>query len=366
MKIAVLGFTKAKYMTYMHFYLNQIDQKKDEVHLIYWLRDHNPDSELPEGVIGHAFDCPMSDAIPLTKKLPKIFKFGEFAKKKIKEITPDFLIVLHSTTGISIYNLLNGKYKKKYIFDYRDVTYERKSFYRKMVGKIVKNSALCFTSSDGFRKFLPENATILNSHNISNTEFHDEARKLYSPEKHTPIRIAFWGLIRNQKINEALIERLADDPRFEIHYYGRAQGGMLTLMVESQEKYNNVFFHGEYAPTDRMAMAQNTDIIHNMFDNSDKTMPIAMSNKYYDGPLFLLPQLCTKSSHMGKLCTKAGIGFECDPADADFADKVYEYYMELDAEKLADNCEKELARVLAEVEFGNRKIKEVLQNAETK
>ena len=134
-------------------------------------------------------------------------------------------------------------------------------------------------------------------------------------------------------------------------------------MEESQEKYSNVFFHGEYAPTDRLQVAQNTDIIHNMFDNSDKTMPIAMSNKYYDGPLFFLPQLCTKSSYMGKLCTKAGIGFECDPADENFADKVYEYYMTLDAENFTDCCEKELARVLVEVEIGNQKIKEVLQNA---
>ena len=363
MKIAVLGFTKVKYMTYMHFYLNQIDLGKNEVHLIYWLRDHNPDSEIPEGVTGHAFDCPMSDAIPLTKKLPKIFRFGEFAKKKIKEINPDFLIVLHSTTAISIYSLLNGKYKKRYIFDYRDVTYEGKSFYRKMVGRIVKNSALCFTSSDGFRKFLPEDATILNSHNISNTEFHDEAKVAYSPEKHTPIRIAFWGLIRNRKVNEGIIEKLGNDPRFELHYYGRAQGGILTLMEESQEKYSNVFFHGEYAPTDRMQMAQNTDIIHNMYNVTDKTSHIAMGNKYYDGPLFLLPQLCTRGSHMGKLCTKAGIGFECDPADEDFADKVYEYYMGLDAEIFANNCEKELCRVLDEVEKGNRMIKEALGNA---
>lgn len=363
MKIAVLGFTKVKYMTYMHFYLNLIDMSQNDVHLIYWLRDHNPDSELPKGVTGHAFDCPMSDAIPLIKKLPKILKYGSFAKKKIREIKPDFLIVLHSTTGISIYSLLKGKYKKKYIFDYRDVTYERKMFYMKMVGKVVENSVLCFTSSDGFRKFLPENATILNSHNISNTEFHSEAKEAYSSEKHTPVRIAFWGLIRNRKINEDMIERLGDDPRFEIHYYGRAQGTMLTLMEESVTKYNNVFFHGEYAPTDRMKMAKNTDIIHNMYNVTDKTSHIAMGNKYYDGPLFYLPQICTKGSHMGALCTKYGIGLECDPADEDFADKIYDYYMNLDGGVFKENCEKEFSRVMDEVKFGSEKIKEVLHNA---
>lgn len=363
MKIAVLGFTKIKYLTYMHFYLNQIDMSQDDVHLIYWLRDHNPDSALPIGVTGHAFDCPMSDAIPLTKKLPKILKYGNFAKKIIKDIKPDFLIVLHSTTGISIYSLLKGKYKKKYIFDYRDVTYERKSFYKKMVGKIVDNSALCFTSSDGFRRFLPKDATILNSHNISNIEFHEAAEKQYSAEKSTPIRVSFWGLIRNRAINQVMIDRLGGDERFELHYYGRAQGAMLEFLNESTEKYKNVFFHGEYAPTDRMEMAKNTDIIHNLYNITDKTSHIAMGNKYYDGPLFYLPQLCTKGSLMGSLCTKYGIGFECDPADDDFADKVYEYYMSLDCNTFKENCEKEFIRVMNEVEIGNTKIKEVIENA---
>ena len=362
MKIAVVGFSKIKYMTYIHFYLNQIDMGQNEVHLIYWLRDHNPDSELPIGVTGHAFDCPMSDAIPLTKKLPKILKYGSFAKKKIKQIKPDFLIVLHSTTGITIYNLLKGKYKKKYIFDYRDVTYESKLFYRKAVSKIVKNSVLCFTSSDGFRKYLPENTTILNSHNISNTEFHEESKELYSVKKNFPIRISFWGLIRNRKINEDIIEKLGNDPRFELHYYGRAQGAMLEFLEGCTKKYSNVNFHGEYSPTDRFQIAQNTDIIHNMYNATDKTSHIAMGNKYYDGPLFLLPQLCTKGSQMGALCTKYGIGLECDPANDDFADRVYEYYMNLDKETFKQNCEKEFLRVKDEVKAGGEKIKEVLQN----
>ncbi len=362
MKIAILGFTKVKYMTYMHFYLNQIDMSQNEVHLIYWLRDHNPDAELPAGVKGHAFDYTMSDAVPLRKKLPGILKYSTFAKKTLKEINPDFLIVLHSTTGISIYNLLGGKYKNKYIFDYRDATYERNVLYRKMVGKLVDNSVLCFTSSDGFRRFLPETAAILNSHNISNIEFARISRENYREEKNTPVRIAFWGLIRNTTFNRRLIEKLGNDSRFELHYYGRAQGSMLELLEESVKRYDNVCFHGEYAPTDRIEMAKNTDIIHNMFDNSDKSMPVAMSNKYYDGPLFLLPQLCTKGSHMGSLCTKYGIGLECDPSDADFADQIYSYYVNLDKKEFLSNCNKELERVLGEVEYGNKKIKEVLEN----
>ncbi|MBE6598931.1 MAG: glycosyltransferase family 4 protein [Ruminococcaceae bacterium] len=347
----------------MHFYLNQIDPEKDEVHLVYWLRDHTPDAELPKGVEGHAFDYPMADNLPLKKKIPGIMKYGRFAKKVIREEKPDFLIVLHSTTGISIYNLLNGKYKGRYIFDYRDVTYEKMGFYRKMVGKIVENSVLSFTSSRGFRKYLPDSPKLLDSHNISNIEFHEEMKQYLPREKHTPIRISFWGLIRNVEINEQIIKRLGGDDRFELHYYGRAQGRILSLMEEGTAKYSNIRFHGEYKPSDRIEMARNTDIIHNMYNKTEKTSHIAMGNKYYDGLLFSLPQLCTEESLMGQLCTQNGIGLECDPYADDFNDKIFDYYTSLDEESLAENCSKELRRVLCEVEYGNEKMNEAFENA---
>ena len=88
-----------------------------------------------------------------------------------------------------------------------------------------------------------------------------------------------------------------------------------------------------------------------------------MGNKYYDGVLFRLPQLCTKGSQMGSLCTKYGIGLECDPADENFLDEVYKYYTELDEAALSTACDKELERVLSEVALGEERIKEVLKNA---
>ena len=73
--------------------------------------------------------------------------------------------------------------------------------------------------------------------------------------------------------------------------------GMLSMLEEAMKTYDNVFFHGEYSAADRLNMAKNTDIIHNLYDKTDKTSHIAMGNKYYDGPLFSLPQLCTTDSY---------------------------------------------------------------------
>lgn len=360
MKIAILGFTKVKYMPYMHFYLDQIDTHKHEVHVIYWQRDRQPDVSLPEGVTGHAFDRPMSDAMPLRKKLPGILGYGSFARKKLGQLQPDFLVVMHSTTAITVYPWLMGKYKNRYIFDYRDVTYEGNKLYRGAVANIVNYSALSFTSSDGFRKFLPDTPKLLTSHNLLGSLL--EKRQPTAKPPHTPIRVSFWGLLRHQKVNRAMIDRLGGDQRFELHYYGRAQGAMLEMVERSAEKYPNVFFHGEYRPGDIPELAEQTDLLHNIYDNHDRTMPVAMANKYYEGVMFQIPLLSSEGSLMGNLCKEKGIGLACDPEDADFADKLYLYYANLDRKRFSADCNREMDRILREVETGNRRIREVLDS----
>ena len=359
MKIAILGFTKVKYMPYLHFYLDQIDPEEHEVHLIYWQRDDKPDADLPQGVTGHGYAHSMSDAQPLRKKVPGLLGYSRFAGKKLKQLKPDFLVVLHSTTAVCVYPQLVGKYKGRYIFDFRDVTYEGMGFYRQAVANIVEKSALSFTSSDGFRKFLPDSPKLLTSHNLLSSLL--QQRAFGMKPKHTPIRVSFWGLLRHQKVNQAIIEKLGNDPRFELHYYGRAQGAMLQMVEKAAKTCPNVFFHGEYTAQDRPGMAANTDLVHNIYGDADKTAAIAMGNKYYDGLLFCLPQLCDPNSLMGSLCAEKGIGLACDPMAEDFADQLYDYYVNLNGAEFSANCGKELQRILREVEEGNKAIRTAIQ-----
>ena len=363
MKIAILGFTKVSYMPYLHFYLGQINQTENDVSLIYWKRDEKEDAPVPNGVSAYAFCESMSDALPLWKKLPKFYGYRRFAIKALKKIKPDFVIVLHSTTGITVLDYIKKKYAKKYIFDYRDVTYESNSVYRKMVASLAENSALTFTSSDGFRKFLPSLPNVLTSHNITR-DILDVREELRAKKKSSDkVRIGFWGLLRSYDVNLKMIEAFGDDERFELHYYGRAQGKMLALMDESVKKYSNVFFHGEYKPKDRAKFAWNTDLIHNLYDNNDRTMRHAMANKYYDGISFFLPQLCSRGTFMAEAAVSAGIGLSCDVFSKSFADEVYGYFNSLEREDFCASCDIELERIMVQVEDGESKIKEVLDNA---
>ena len=165
------------------------------------------------------------------------------------------------------------------------------------------------------------------------------------------IRIAFWGFIRHEEINRELIKKIAADSRFEFHYYGREQQVALNLKSYAKEiDAVNVFFHGEYKPEDRYEFVRNTDIIHNIY--KDANMMLAMGNKYYDAAIFYIPLISMKDSFMAETAGRAGIGFDVDPYENNFTDKLFDLYSRFDREEFNKNCDIELERVLGEYNSG--------------
>lgn len=349
-KILFLGFTKIKYMPYMNFYLDKIDKADHEVYILYWNRDlQSEDLTKYQGCTFYEFKCYQEDDVSKFSKIKSFTKYRKFAKKLLINENFDFLFVLHSLTGVMVADVLKKRYRDKYIFDYRDSTYEGFAPFKKIVGDLVKSSRCTFVSSDGFRKFLPdsESRKIFTSHNllVDSLNYRDE-KKLYG-FPFDKIRIAFWGFIRHEKINREMIRKIAKDNRFELHYYGREQQIAQNLKAYAKDLCaENVFFHGEYKPEDRYEFVRNTDLIHNIY-NDGNTM-LAMGNKYYDGIIFYIPQLCFEGSFMAQKAEKAGVGLSCNPYDTDFTEKVYKYFQETDRSEFAFCCDSELQTILNE------------------
>ena len=353
MKILILGFAKIKYMPYMNFYLDNIDRKSNEIHLGYWNRDLKEENTTNlEGIKLHEFSFYQQDETAKIAKINSFLKYRKFALNLIKEISPDFIIVLHTLPGILIGKLLAKNYKNKYIFDYRDSTYEKFPPFQKKVKRLARNSKATFVSSDAFRLFLPQDKEeIYTSHNILEDSLSHRNEKEMSGVDSDKIRIAFWGFIRHEEINRSIIQKIAADTRFELHYYGREQQTALNLKKYAKEiNAENVCFHGEYVPQDRYEFVKATDIIHNVY--YDANMMLAMGNKYYDGIIFRIPQICMEGSFMGQQSEKCGVGFCCDPYKDDFTEKLYQWYTNIDREKFKRNCDRELSRVLKEYDFG--------------
>ena len=367
MKILVMGFTKIKYMPYMNFYLENIDPNKNQVHILYWNRDLQDENiEKYSNCILHEFRCYQEDDVSKISKIKKFIRYRRYAKRLIKQESFDFIFVLHSLTGVLIADVLKKKYSGKYIFDYRDSTYEAFSPFQKTIGKIVENSVATFVSSDAFRRFLPEQCAskIYTSHNLLLDSLSHRNEKKDNGISSDKIRIAFWGFIRHEEINKEIICKIAADSRFELHYYGREQQVAWNLKAYAAElNAKNVFFHGEYTPEQRYEFVRQTDIIHNIYCDANTTL--AMGNKYYDGIIFKIPQLCMTNSFMAQKVTEYDIGFECTPSDQNFTDKIYDYYTGIDLDKFEHNCDIELQRVLCKYAAGKAIIQSSLSRCET-
>lgn len=352
MKILLLECCKIKYAPYINFYLENLDRQKHELSLLYWNRDLKPeDLSAYEGIRLYEFKFYQEDDIAKTRKIKGFFKFREYVKEVFKQNDFDFVIVFNSFLSILFFNILTKQFKSKYILDYRDSSYESITLYKKLLKIIVNYSFATFVSSDAFRRFLPKSDKIYTSHNILSDSLKHRDEKLNHNIESDKIRVSFWGMIRHEDINKTIINRFKKDDRFELHYYGREQQIALNLKKYVKEvNATNVFFHGEYKAEQRYEFVRNTDLIHNLY--LDNNTMLAMGNKYYDGIIFRVPQLCITGSFMGELVNKNNIGFECNPEDDNFTNLVYDYYVNINKTEFYDFCDKELKRVLIEYEEG--------------
>ena len=267
MKVALIGFTKIKYMPYLVGYVQA--EAPARLDLIYWDRDGTPDAEAPARIAhSYRFHDPMSDEQPMREKLLHFIKYRRFALNILRSNHYDRLIILHSTPGLTILDYLLRRYRDAYILDYRDISHENLGFYRKLIAKLANGAATVFVSSDAFRAYLPKTANIHTMHNLSPDALeHREVRRAQGRER-AVLRIRFWGMIRHLEANVELISRLGNDKRFELHYHGRDQGTAMEMHKFCEDNgINNVYFHGEYAPVERFSFAAETDLVDNIYNN---------------------------------------------------------------------------------------------------
>lgn len=345
MKVLLLGFVRIAHMPYMYDYVSLLSGDH-ELHLISWNRNGKEDAPAPEGVRrSFVFEDHIEDADPIQKKLPHFARFRKFALEIIESEKYDRIVVLHSTPGITILDQLSGRYRGKYVLDYRDVSHENLGLYRRLILKLSQNAGLVLASSPSYLKYLRNEGGVFLKHNLLKASFEQRDSGAFRCSG-APIRVRYWGMIRHEHANRALIDALGGDERFELHYNGREEEVAVRLKrYVAQRGYRNVFFHGAYYSDERVEFASETDIVHNVYENDFVTVG-AMGNKYYDALQFQLPQICTKGSIMGDEVEAKGLGLAVDYESDSLADAIAKYYKGIDPVALSASCAKELASVL--------------------
>ncbi|MBQ4528074.1 MAG: hypothetical protein II998_08375 [Clostridia bacterium] len=342
--IALVFCGDLKYCPYLTRYTKLLDENKSEYEVLFWNRGayeldlsenyayYGSASDLSKGKIAKLFD---------------FFGFRKWLKKRIKSKKYDKLIILSTLSGVLIWDVLK-KYKDKYIFDVRDYSFEHISLFAKAEKRIVENSVFTAISSEGFKSFLPKSDKYVLAHNFNPEEAKRESHSFKKNETE-PLNVVWNGAMRFFAHQKFIIDALKNDSRFQLVYHGAGPE------LEQYEKYakdegiKNITFTGVYDNKDKPSLLANAHILNNSYgygrpDVAEKELENAVSNRFYDGLIYHIPQFTESVGHKKNLVEKSGVGTGLK-TDENFADRLYEYYMSISKEDFDKACTEALAKI---------------------
>lgn len=327
--IGILGFGSLRYMQYLDKYTDILDKYNVEYEVLYWKREKNDDDIKFKGK-AIPFDSPIDSSKPFYKKISGFLKYSFFMKKTIKQKKYNKLIVLTSQAAIPLYMLLTKKYTNRYIYDYRDVTKERFSFYKKMVLRLIEKSFFTAISSLGFKSILGESKKLIMSHNCSKIELTPKNRI-----GENIINISFWGIVRYKEYNKKICDIFGNDDRFHLTYHGSGAYKELKQYC-NEKKYKNISFTGEYKRTQIFDFAQGTDIVHSAYPACAVMTP-AVPVKTYEAMRYLKPILVGKGSYLCDYLKEYDVCYPIDVESNNLAEEILNWYENLDLTKMKEN-----------------------------
>jgi len=292
---------------------------------------------------------------PFYKKIRFFVKYVLFLRRCIKINGYDRLIVLTTQSAVPIYDILRRKYREKYIFDFRDLTKENSSqVYKKVVQRIIDDSFCTMMSSIGFvKKINPHRMEKIQI--VHNTQLAQKSMVTTKIEKNTAkIRIGFWGIIRQIEHNKKFCDRFGADPRFELFFHGTGEYEKLQEYCK-MKKYNNVFFTGTYNQTEIPKFANQTDVLHCIYENDIEQQP-AMPVKAYDAIKYRLPVLISKNSQVANFFKGTSGALAVNLGDNRIADKVYNWFHNLKTTQVENDFKRLENKVLMDDLLFNEKV----------
>ncbi|MBM6690689.1 hypothetical protein H9X75_06345 [Fusobacterium mortiferum] len=334
-KIAIIVPANLFRAPYINYYKN-IFEKKYKVDLISW----NKEGVKEEGI---QFDKVIGNRVGVLKKIFYYIKFKKFIINYLRRERYDYIVVHTIQLGIFLEKFLLKEYKEKYICDIRDYTKMIKL--RKRLEKLLKNSKYNFISSEGFKKWLPQNYKYYISHNLDMDVFKslEIKSKLEKKEKYI---ISTIGTLRDEKVLLQLIKNLKNNSKYEIRCYG---DGLSEKRVNILKK-NKIYFHGKYIKEEEINFYQESDIINILLSDNINSRTL-MPNRFYISLLTGKIMLAYSDTLVGEIIKKYYLGVVIDRKTRDnYAEIIEEYMKSFLYEKFLENKIKYIKKVCLEQE----------------
>lgn len=346
MKIGIIGFGERNFIPYVEVYENELKKANIQYECIFW--DRFNDSLVSKNSNEYTVHVRCEPGISKFKKIIPMLKFKQQIEKILRKEHYTHIIVLTTLPGVLIHKILLKQYADKYILDIRDYSYEKYSWYKKIVEKLIANSYFTAISSNGFKAFLPQSNKIITCHNIgSDFPKEKEGVDLKNKEK---ITIGFVGGIRYFEENCKLINVFANNPKYQLAYIGRKN---LDCDLEAYCKRNNiknVLFQGDFNNADKPEIYKGIDFINSVYGNGSLEVTTLLPNRLYDGILFKKPVLASKGTYLGKIVDeyKLGIVVDINEQNKKFIEIVNTYINNFDKVAFVKKCQKFQERILLE------------------
>jgi hypothetical protein len=193
---------------------------------------------------------------------------------------------------------------------------------------------------------LPEHDYVI-AHNFNRCDIVDG--KKYERAK-AKISFVWNGVVRFFEFQKMYLDALRNDECFEIVYYGDGPELELFRNYCKTHDFINVRFMGAYDNKDKEMLLSDAAVLNNCYGDNRQAgnkVKYAVSNRFYDGMIYHIPQLVEPEGYKTEWATKAGIGVGI-AADSSFADKLYKYYKSIDAARFDAACNNTLKTVLLE------------------
>lgn len=329
-----------KYCPYLSRYTERLEKQKISYRVLFWNRG-NFELKMPFNYV--YYDSPSAENLDKIKKLKDFMGFRKWILQQLKKYPSDGLILLSTLTGVLIFDKLK-KYSKKYIFDIRDYSYENLEIFRKIEKKIIERSAFTAISSKGFKSFLPEHDYVI-AHNFNRNEMIDTPVFI---KRNIPIKLVWNGTVRFFDFQKKYIDALKNDSRFIMIYHGTGTDLEIYKSYCKDNNINNVVFTGVYENKDKYKLLADADILNNSYGGRDgDQLRYAISNRFYDGVIYHIPQLVEPDGYKAAVTQENGIGIALEASDS-FADELYAYYNKIEPTQFDKACKFVLKRILEE------------------
>lgn len=353
--VGIILYGSFELAPYAKKYMNILENAKIPYDLIGWRREEKAqyfgeNVYVYEGKAAKRYSSPFAKIMPATG-------YRRYVKKLLKKKKYDSLIILTTQTALILCDVLLTRYRNKFIFDYRDKSYEYVKPYGMLVNAVIKASRETVISSEWFKNNLTDKKEYILAHNFQEDFLKYRKKACVKRKDGEKIRVGYIGALRSFDYHKHLIDCFGNDRRFEFHICGC--GDDVEKLRAYARNFDNIFVHGVYLEEDKYSIIENFDIMCYNYPYS-YVNDGAVANKYYDALIMKKPMFVNPKTLLGAFIERENLGVGVDEESLDISGKIYDWYKNFDTFEFSKKCDFYMDKYIAEDKLFREKIKETL------